>query len=76
MAKTKPTPQELTPEQCLDQLPALELDIEAEETGELFRRVDLRQSVLKIAELDHESEILLVKATAANAIGKLPGLDE
>ncbi len=76
MAKTNPAAETLTPEQCLEQLPPLDLDIEAEDTSELFRRVDLRQSVLKIAGLDHESEILVVKAAAANALGKLPGLDE
>ena len=56
----------LTPAACLKRLvePALDID-EDDNPLDNVRQVELRRSVLTIAELDHVSEITLVRAVLA-----------
>lgn len=60
-----PEQPELTPAACLSRLPEPVLDLDSDVLGEDLRRVELRRSILALAELDHVSEILLVEAVVA-----------
>ena len=64
----------ITPDDCLELLTPLTLDNPTEESGDLFRRADLRQSILNIADLNHVTESALVREVIKNALGELPGL--
>ena len=55
----------LTPADCLSQLPEPDLEFTDESMGDTMRRIELRRSILSIAELDHAAETALVNAVAA-----------
>ncbi|GAB2845687.1 hypothetical protein GCM10027200_52320 [Lentzea nigeriaca] len=55
----------LSPADCLGQLPEPELEFTDEATGDTMRRIELRRSILAIAELDHAAQTALVNAVVA-----------
>lgn len=62
----------VTPEECLDKLPELPLDLSERESDDNLRRAELRSSLLAVADLNQVSETEMVKAVVKNALGKLP----
>ncbi|MEU7481151.1 hypothetical protein AB0A63_34595 [Lentzea sp. NPDC042327] len=56
----------ISPADCLDELPEPELEFTDEAMGDSMRRIELRRSILAIAELDHPAETALVTAVAKN----------
>jgi hypothetical protein len=67
---------DLTPAECLRKLPDPALDISGEPAGEQLRRVELRRSVLTIAELNHVSETKLVRAVVESTRDEAPDSEE
>ena len=65
MAMHSGTSQPLTPAACLRRLPVPTLDIDEDNPLNDPRHIELRRSILAIAELDHVSEITLVQAVVA-----------
>ncbi len=57
----------MSPTDCLSQLPEPELEFTDEAMGDTMRRIELRRSILSIAELDHATETALVTAVVAKA---------
>jgi hypothetical protein len=55
----------MTQADCLDQLPEPELEFTDDAAGDTMRRIELRRSIMSIAELDHATETALVKAVVA-----------
>jgi len=56
---------DLTPADCLSELPDPELEFTDEAMGDTMRRIELRRSILSIAELDHATETALVSAVVS-----------
>ena len=54
----------MTPAECLSQLPEPELEFTDDAMGDTMRRIELRRSIMSIAELDHAAETALVNAVA------------
>lgn len=57
----------VSPADCLSRLPEPVLEFTDEAMGDTMRRIELRRSILAIAELDHATETALVTAVAAQA---------
>ena len=55
----------LTPAECLRLLPAPELEFTDEAMGDTMRQIELRRSILSIADVDHAAETKLVNAVVA-----------
>lgn len=75
MAKTDKREFAITPDECLAMLPEIPLEV-SERAEDDFRQVDLRSSLLAIAELDQVSETSLVRRAVKNALGHLPEIEE
>jgi hypothetical protein len=72
MPKEKSQQAAITPLESLDSLPKIEFEPERSEEESDFRRAELLQSVLAIAQLDHVSESQLVRDAVRNALGRIP----
>ena len=66
----------ITPFDCITRLPEIPLDRSTEETDVELRRAELQSSILPIAELNHITETKYVRDVVANALGKLPALED
>ncbi|GAA0931072.1 hypothetical protein [Virgisporangium aurantiacum] len=71
----RPRPGELTRAALLDKLPEPALDLDDDAAAAGVRRYELRRSILTIAELDHGSEIRIVRA-AADRLGRAAEAEE
>lgn len=67
---------DLTPDDVLRLLPEITLEESAGKLDNDLRNIELRRSVLAIADLNHMTELALVSAVARNVRGDLPNLDE
>jgi len=67
---------ELTPTDCVAQLPEPDLDPANEMPTDDLRSIELRHSILAIAELDHPSETALVRAVVMNLRDSVPTIEE
>jgi hypothetical protein len=66
----------LTPADCLQTLPAPELDIDTVRLDDDASAVELSQAVLRIARLDHAGESAQVRASVIAARGAVPELGD
>jgi hypothetical protein len=61
---------------CIAQLPEIPLEeVEKDQDGQL-RRVELRHSILAIADLNHVTETKIVRSAVKNVLGEVPTLEE
>jgi hypothetical protein len=67
---------ELTPADCVARLPEPTLNPAGELPTEDLRRIELRQSILAIAELNHVNETALVRAVVMNVRDEVPTIEE
>jgi hypothetical protein len=64
-----------TPADCIVQLPEIEFVPPKDTSDSIFGRVEIDRSILRIAELDHINESLIVRNAVKNAFGRLPGME-
>jgi hypothetical protein len=67
---------ELTPAECVGRLPEPTLDSPGELPTEELRSIELRHSILAIAELNHVNETALVRAVVMNLRDEIPTIEE
>ncbi|MGW6929855.1 hypothetical protein ACWGE0_07270 [Lentzea sp. NPDC054927] len=56
---------QVSPADLLGELPEPELEFSDDAAGDTMRRIELRRSILAIAELDHATETALVTAVVS-----------
>lgn len=76
MAQSSKNPGTLRPADCIARLPEIPLPEVVENQESSLRRVELRLSILAIADLNHVSETALVQGVVRHVLGKLPALEE
>jgi hypothetical protein len=67
---------EPTPADCIGRLPEPALDAVGDLPTDELRNIELRHSILTIAELNHVNETALVRAVVTNLHEKVPTIEE